>query len=81
MYEPMQMLGEVEEDVLKALGVDVVGVAPNIVCFGYENKDGKSGVSRTAQRYWWGTVFNTTVDKRETLLFTPKETELLDRAE
>ncbi|HIU77577.1 MAG TPA: methyltransferase [Candidatus Pelethocola excrementipullorum] len=39
--EPSQLLGEVEQDILDLLGVDVVGLWNTTTCFGYQNKDWK----------------------------------------
>ena len=39
--EPSQLLGEVEQDILNLLGVDVVGLWNTTTCFGYQNKDWK----------------------------------------
>lgn len=41
VHEPFQMLGQVEEDVLDALGVDVVGVGLDDTFFGYPARDWK----------------------------------------
>ena len=41
VIEPYQMLGEVDEKLREALGVDVVGVIPPVTMFGFENKDWK----------------------------------------
>jgi len=41
IHEPFQMLGEIEEDVRQALGVDVVGISTDSTMFGFENKDWK----------------------------------------
>ncbi len=42
IVEPFQMLGEIDDKLMKALGVDVVGVLPPRTMFGFENKDWKS---------------------------------------
>ena len=39
--EPFQMLGEVEEDLQEAMGVDVIGVSPSSDMFGNPMKDWK----------------------------------------
>ncbi|MCK4989078.1 MAG: methyltransferase, partial [Bacteroidales bacterium] len=39
--EPYQMLGEVEEDLQEAMGVDVIGVSPSSDMFGNPMKDWK----------------------------------------
>ena len=41
VYEPYQMLGEVEDDVLDALGIDVVGLRDEGTFFGYPQRDWK----------------------------------------
>jgi hypothetical protein len=41
VFEPVQMLGEVEEDIRRALGIDVVGISDDYTAFGYRNKDWK----------------------------------------
>lgn len=41
VHEPYQMLGLLEDDLLEALGVDVMGVIPRCNMFGFENKDWK----------------------------------------
>ncbi|MEG2625796.1 MAG: uroporphyrinogen decarboxylase family protein [Christensenella sp.] len=37
VYEPMQLLGLVEEDVIEALGIDVVGISTPYTNYGYQN--------------------------------------------
>ncbi len=64
VYEPMQLLGEVEEDVREALGIDVAGVCPNIVNFGYENKDWKPWHLADGTEVLVGGGFTTTVDEK-----------------
>ena len=41
VIEPYQMLGEIDEKLVDALGVDVLGVMPPKTMFGFENKDWK----------------------------------------
>jgi len=41
VHEPYQMLGQVDEKLMEALGVDVVGVIPQMTMFGFECKDWK----------------------------------------
>ena len=41
VIEPYQMLGQVDADLLDALGVDVVGLGGTKTMFGFENKDWK----------------------------------------
>lgn len=49
VWEPYQMLGQVEPDLAEALGVDVVGLPGLATLFGFENKDWKEW------RLWDGT--------------------------
>ncbi len=39
--EPYQMLGEIDDELMNALGIDMVGVLPPKNMFGFENKDWK----------------------------------------
>jgi hypothetical protein len=41
IIEPFQMLGEIDERLMEAMGVDVVGVLGPRTMFGFENKDYK----------------------------------------
>jgi len=41
-YEPYQMLGNIEEDLLHVLGVDTIGVAPRNTLFGFANENWRS---------------------------------------
>jgi hypothetical protein len=41
VYDPFQMLAEVEEDVKKALGVDTYGIQLPVTLFGYKNENWK----------------------------------------
>jgi hypothetical protein len=42
VYEPFQMLAEVEDSVRKALGVDTFGIQPPYTPFGFKNEDWKT---------------------------------------
>jgi hypothetical protein len=41
VIEPYQILGEIDELLIDAMGIDVVGVSPAQTLFGFENKDWK----------------------------------------
>ncbi len=41
VHEPFQMLGQIDEKLMEALGIDVVGVMPPKTMFGFECKDWK----------------------------------------
>ena len=55
VHEPYQMLGLLEDDLLDAMGVDVVGVAPRKTMFGFSNDAGRSGTS-AASTSWSGRI-------------------------
>ncbi len=41
VVEPYQVLGEIQPDLMEALGIDVVGLWPRATLFGYRNEDWK----------------------------------------
>jgi uroporphyrinogen decarboxylase-like protein len=41
VVEPYQLLGEIDDQLMDALGIDVVGIFPPHTMFGFENKDWK----------------------------------------
>lgn len=63
MNEPLQLLGEVEDDLRVALGIDVVGVSNGVTLFGFENKDWKPWTMQSGLPVLVPGDFNTTVDK------------------
>ena len=71
-FEPYQMLGLIEEDLLDAIGVDVIGVHARNTMFGFPNKKWKEF------RMPWGQVvmvsdgFNTKTDSNGDLLVYPE---------
>ncbi len=70
--EPYQMLGEIEEDLLDHLGVDVIGISPPKNMFGHLQEDWKPF------RTFWGQdvlvpgEFNTSLDTNGDLLMYPE---------
>ncbi len=71
--EPYQMLGEIDDDLMEILGVDVIGLSPANNMFGIKNY-GKFKEFRT---FWGQTVlvpegFNTTIDSNGDLLIYPE---------
>lgn len=52
VHEPFQMLGTVDDDVLDALGVDVVGLSDDSTFFGYPADGWKPLCSLTARPCW-----------------------------
>lgn len=72
VIEPYQMLGEVEQDLIDALGIDVVGAWGKNNMFGIYNHD----PYREFETFWGQTVllpdgFNTTYDTNGDLLIYP----------
>lgn len=61
--EPFQLLGEVEEDVMQALGIDVVPVSGSGTIFGFKNENWKPWTMQNGIEVLVGENFNTTVDK------------------
>lgn len=62
--EPLQLLGEVEEDVRQALDLDIVGVSTGMNLFGFSNKGRKPWTLESGLRVDVPTDFNTTVDEQ-----------------
>lgn len=62
--EPLQLLGEVEEDVRQALDLDIVGVSTGMNLFGFSNKGRKPWTLESGLRVDVSTDFNTTVDEQ-----------------
>ena len=61
--EPLQLLGEVEEDVRQALHVDVVGVSTGKTLFGFYNEGWKPWTMQSGLDVLVPEMFNTTVDE------------------
>lgn len=73
VIEPYQMLGEVEDDLKEALGVDIIGISPGNNMFGIKNY----GEMKEFKTFWGQTVlipkeFNTTIDENGDLLIYPE---------
>lgn len=70
VHEPYQILGRVEEDVLDALEIDVVGIELRTTFFGYPNDQWKSWRTGDGTDVLVGEGFTTTVDEHgDTLLY------------
>jgi len=68
--EPYQMLGEVEEDLQEAMGVDVIGVSPSSDMFGNPMKDWKEYRTPWGQLVMVPGSFTVSVDENgDTLLY------------
>lgn len=73
VVEPYQMLGEIEDDLMEVLGVDVLGLSPGKSLFGIKNY----GPVKEFRTFWGQTVlvpedFNTTLDTNGDLLIYPE---------
>ncbi len=62
MHEPFQMLGLIEEDLIRAMGVDVIGVTGPRTLFGTLNDNWKPWRTPDGLEVLVGGDFNTTVD-------------------
>lgn len=61
--EPLQLLGDVEEDVRNALQLDIVGISPGTNLFGFSNDGRKPWILQSGLEVDVPTDFNTTVDE------------------
>jgi hypothetical protein len=71
--EPYQMLGEIDDELMEILGVDVIGLSPGNNMFGIKNH----GEFKEFKTFWGQTVlvpknFNTTLDDNGDLLIYPE---------
>ncbi|MBW7997284.1 MAG: methyltransferase [Candidatus Glassbacteria bacterium] len=70
--EPYQMLGEIEDDLKDAIGIDFEGVAPRKTMFGFPNVDWKEWRMPDGQVVLVSGRFNTTTDERGDTLIYPE---------
>ena len=73
VIEPYQMLGEIDDELMEILGVDVIGLSPGNNMFGIKNH----GELKEFKTFWGQTVlmpkdFNTTIDENGDLLIYPE---------
>jgi hypothetical protein len=73
VIEPYQMLGEIDDELIEALGIDIIGISPKNNMFGINN----SGELKEFQTFWGQTVlvpkdFNTSFDEDGNLLIHPE---------
>lgn len=71
--EPYQMLGEIDEELMDILGIDVIGLSPGNNMFGIKNY----GELKEFKTFWGQTVllpkeFNTSLDENGDLLIYPE---------
>ena len=72
VHEPYQMLGWVEEDLLEALGVDVIGVPARKTLFGFPNTNWKQWQAPWGQTLLVSEHFHTSVDGSGELFIYPQ---------
>ncbi len=72
VIEPYQMLGEIQSDLMAALGVDVVGVWPTKTLFGYRNEGWKHWKTFDGTPVLVPDAFNTKVEPNGDLLAFPE---------
>ncbi len=70
--EPFQMLGEVEDDLMDAMGVDVIGLSPPSDMFGHRMEDWKSYRTPWGQDVLVPGTFNVSVDEKGDTLMYPQ---------
>lgn len=70
--EPYQMLGEIEEDLLDAIGIDVVPLSAPSTLFGFRNENWKPFRLPWGQEVLVSEHFNTTEDTNGDLLIYPE---------
>lgn len=73
VIEPYQMLGEIDEEMMDALGIDIIGLSPKNNMFGICN----DGALKEFKTFWGQTVlvpedFNTSFDEQGNLLIHPE---------
>ena len=73
IIEPYQMLGEIDDELMELLGVDVIGLSPSDNMFGIANHE----ELKEFKTFWGQTVlipknFNTTIDENGDLLIYPE---------
>ena len=71
VWEPYQMLGEIEEDLMDALGIDVIGLSPPYNMFGVKNENWKPLKTFWGQNVLVAGDLNTTIDENGDLLVYP----------
>lgn len=70
--EPLQLLGDVEDDVRQKLGIDIVGIWPKTTIFGYRQEGWKPWTLQDGTPVMVSTQFETTTDTNGDILIYPK---------
>ena len=76
-YEPYQMLGLIEDDLLDAMGIDVIGIVPRNTLFGFPNERWKEWRAPWGQELLVSGDFNTTRNGDGVLIFPQGDTTAL----
>ena len=71
-FEPYQMLGWIDDDLLDAIGVDVVGVFPRNTMFGFPNENWKQFKTPWRQQVLVSEHFKTTTEPNGDILIYPE---------
>lgn len=64
MDEPLQLLGQVDEDLRQAVGAGVVGISNGYTIFGYQNRDWKEWTLHNGLKMMVSEEFRTTTDEQ-----------------
>jgi hypothetical protein len=72
VHEPLQLLGEVEDDARQKLGIDVAGIWPQGTIFGYKNIGWKPWKLQDGTDVLVSKEFETTTDENGDILIYPK---------
>lgn len=72
VHEPYQMLGEIDDELRDALGIDVVGIMTRKSMFGFENKNWKPFTMFDGTKVLVPGDFNVTIDAKGDLLIYPE---------
>lgn len=67
--DPYQMLGLIDDDLLDAIGIDIVGIAPRTNLFGFENGGWKSWVTPWGQEVLMGGGFAYDETEKDILIY------------
>ena len=70
--EPLQMLGEIDDDLKDALGIDTTSIIPPSTIFGFKNENHKEFTTPWGQEVLVPEQFNTTMDKKGDLWIYPE---------
>jgi len=70
--EPYQMLGEIKDDLIEALGVDVIGLMPPKTLFGFANENWKPWTTFDGTPVLVPDAFNTDADPNGDILMYPQ---------